>query len=261
MATLTTQTGRFAGVSQIFLYNWHFYVGAAIVDLVATLLLVFATSLPGLIRFVIFLAAIGSTFWALSSLVVSHFVYDRSPLYGFAWLTSVLRNSPKTWANIHAGLDQTTEKLLQLFPTPNHHILDIYDRSQMSEPSIGRARRHMRSHMRSLGAAQNTSPFALPLRDAECDAIFLIFAAHELRHRAARLQFFREIVRSAKPGGRIVLVEHLRDFNNFVAYGPGAMHFFSRREWLKVCSQAGLFCLSELSVTPFIRCMVFTRFS
>ena len=100
-----------------------------------------------------------------------------------------------------------------------------------------------------------------PLRDAEFETIFLIFVAHELRHRSARLRFFREVVRSLKPGGRVVLVEHLRDFNNFVAYGPGALHFFSRSEWLRVCSQAGLFSLAELSVTPFIRCLVFTKFS
>ncbi len=257
MATLTTQPGRFTGVSQILRYNWHFYVAAGILDLIATLLLVFATSLPGLIRFAIFLAAIGAGFWAVSSLLVSHFVYDRSPLYEFTWLTAVLRDNPKSWVNIHAGLDQTTDKLIQIFPTLNPRVLDIYDSSLMSEPSIARARRRTDGLMPSPSA----SPFALPLRDAEFETIFLIFVAHELRHRSARLRFFREVVRSLKPGGRVVLVEHLRDFNNFVAYGPGALHFFSRSEWLRVCSQAGLFSLAELSVTPFIRCLVFTKFS
>lgn len=256
MATITAQPGRFTGVTQIFIYNWPFYAGTVAIDLLATLLLVTLT-LPGAIRFAIFLLALGSTFWAFSSLLVSHYVYDRSALYELDWLTAVLRASPKSWVNIHAGLDQTSESLLRLFPVTNPHILDVYDRSQMSEPSIARARE------RSIGsfAAEKANPLSLPLGDGECDTVFLIFVAHELRHRSARLQFFREIARSLQPGGRVVLVEHLRDLSNFLVYGPGAFHFFSRHEWLTLGSRAGLFPLAERSVTPFVRCLVFTKFA
>jgi SAM-dependent methyltransferase len=255
MATITTQPGRFTGVTQIFIYNWPFYAGTVAIDLLVTLLLVTVT-LPGAIRFPIFLLALGSTFWAFSSLLVSHYVYDRSALHEFDWLTTVLRNSPKSWVNIHAGLDQTSEALLRLFPVADPRILDIYDRSQMSEPSIARARE------RSIGSltAETANPLSLPLGDSEYDTVFLIFVAHELRHRSARLRFFGEIKRSLQPGGRVVLVEHLRDLNNFLAHGPGAFHFFSRREWLTLGNQAGLFPLGERSVTPFIRCLVFKKF-
>ena len=255
MVTVTAQPGRFAGVGQIVSYNWHFYAGVAALDIVAIVLTV-TEILPGPILYVICVAAVISTFWAVASLLVSHFVYDRSALYQFTWLTPVIRATPKAWVNIHAGLDQTSEALLRIFPVSNPRILDIYDRSQMSEPSIARARRHP---FKSL-TAEKANPLSLPLRNSECDTVFLILAAHELRHRSARLQFFQEVARSLQPGGRVVLVEHLRDLNNFIAYGPAALHFFSRYEWLKVCNRAGLFPLSELSVTPFIRCLVFTKF-
>jgi SAM-dependent methyltransferase len=256
MATITAQPGRFTGVTQIFIDNWPFYAGTVGIDILATLLLA-TVSPPGPVSFAICLVATVSTFWALSSLVVSHLVYDRSALYEFTWLPTVVRSHPKSWVNIHAGLDQTSEALVRLFPVADPRILDIYDRSQMGKPSITR----VREHSVGLLKAERANPLSLPLGDSACDTVFLIFAAHELRHRSARLQLFREIKRSLQPGGRLVLIEHLRDFNNFLAFGPGAFHFFSRHEWLMLGNHAGLFPLGERSVTPFVRCLVFTKFA
>ncbi|HEX9111244.1 MAG TPA: class I SAM-dependent methyltransferase [Terriglobales bacterium] len=238
---------------QILLYNWHFYAAAVVLDLLAVLWMRFSP--PAGVRVVVCLAAAVATFWALSSLLVSHYVYDRSHLYQWNWLPSVLKEDPEDWANIHAGLDQSSESLIRLFPNARHRILDIFAPSEMSEPSIDRARRYTLPAV----AAEKANPLALPLEDCECDAIFLIFVAHELRRRPARLQFFHEICRALKPSGCIVLVEHLRDWKNFLAYGPGALHFFSRREWLAVGAQAGFNVTSERSVTPFVRCFVFIK--
>ncbi len=245
---------RFAGMWQILLYNWHFYVAAAILDLLVAAALS-RLSLPIWIRIIFILLAAVTTFWAVSSLAVSHYIYDRSQLYQWTWLLPLLANPPRNWANIHAGLDQSSEPLSRLFPGSARKILDIYQPSEMSEPSIERARRRVESAAESTPA----NPAALPLKDEECDAIFLIFVAHELRRPAARLQFFVEVSRSLKTGGTVVLVEHLRDWKNFIAYGPGAFHFFSEREWLGVSSAAGLHVALQSQVTPFIRCFVFVK--
>jgi SAM-dependent methyltransferase len=254
MHAADNQSGSFSGVWQIFLYNWHFYAAALVLDLIAAVFLV-RFSPPAAVRLAVMLGAAISSFWALSSLLVSHYIYDRSRLYQWNWLAAVVKRTPVSWANIHAGLDQTSEALIRLFPAAQHRILDVYVPSEMSEPSIARARRHTEK----AAVPEKADPRALPLKNCECDTIFLLFVGHELRRREARLQFFREVGRALKPGGCVVLVEHLRDWKNFLAYGPGALHFFSRREWLAVGSRAGFEVANELCITPFVGCFVLAK--
>jgi SAM-dependent methyltransferase len=243
----------FSGVWQIFLYNWHFYAATLALDLVAALLM--KSSFPTTVRLGVGVVAAVSTFWVLSSLLASHYIYDLSRLSEWHWLTEVLEKSPDSWLNIHAGLDQTSDSLMRLFPAARHRILDIYFPSEMSEPSIQRARRHAQPP----SAPETANPFILPLENCERDVVFVIFAAHELRRRESRLKFFRELRRILRPSGRIVLVEHLRDWKNFVVYGPGVFHFFSRRDWLLIGTQAGFNGAHEVSITPFVRCFVLTK--
>jgi ubiquinone/menaquinone biosynthesis C-methylase UbiE len=81
----------------------------------------------------------------------------------------------------------------------------------------------------------------------------VIFAAHELRSAKARESFFRELFRVLKPGGTVLLVEHLRDWKNFLAYGPGFLHFFSHREWTRLMAAASFQLTSESGITPWVR--------
>jgi SAM-dependent methyltransferase len=95
--------------------------------------------------------------------------------------------------------------------------------------------------------------------DEVFDTIFLLFMAHEFRHAEARLLFFREIARVLAPYGRVVIVEHLRDLANFLAFGPGFFHFQSRQTWLSTLHAAGLKIVCESKITPFIRVFEATR--
>jgi SAM-dependent methyltransferase len=253
MTEALQQVRRFRGVGQIFVFNWHFYAVTFVVDCAAMFLT--RSPMQSGLRFALCLIAVAATFWALASLLVSHYIYDRSPLYKWDWLAAVLKKAPENWVNIHAGLDETSASLIRLFPNARRRILDIFLASEMSEPSIERARRLAQNPI----APERASPFDLPLEDDESDAFFLILAAHELRDHASRVRLFGEIRRALRQGGCIVLVEHLRDWRNFLAFGPGFLHFFSRREWLSVAEQAGLRITTESNVTPFIGCFVFKK--
>jgi SAM-dependent methyltransferase len=254
MHSANGQFGSFRGVRQIFIYNWHFYAAALGINVGAAILLSLFSLTSG-IRLVLALIVFWTTFWTLSSLLVSHYVYDRSPLYRWNWLQALLSGGAGNWANIHAGLDESSERLMSMFPTARARILDIYVESEMGEPSIERAR--LRAH--PAAEVERATPSALPLADGECDTIFLIFVAHEVRSLDTRIQLFREASRGLKTGGRVVLVEHLRDWNNLLAFGPGALHFFSRRLWLEVGHEAKLKIVEEVKITRFVRCFVFAK--
>jgi SAM-dependent methyltransferase len=196
-----------------------------------------------------------AVFWSLGSILITFYVYDLSPLYEWRWLAGMLKSAPQAWVNFHAGLDETSEAIRTLFPASHGRTLDIYEAGNMTEHSIARARRSANGVLRN-----ETADFgALPIMDSECDAAFLVFSAHEIRDPAGRLRFFKELRRILKPSGRLVLVEHVRDVWNFVAYGPGFLHFYSRAEWTRLASDAGLSVEAERFLTPFVRCFVFAR--
>lgn len=240
--------GKYQGVRQIVRYNWPFYAVAGVALLAGTpLIFLFFSSL--IWRAVLLCAIALAGFWLCSSLLVSHYVYDRAPLYKWQWLARLLPARPTAWLNVHAGLDETTAALRRMFPATHSLTLDVYDPRQMSEPSIARARD-------GAAYAANTtvraSSSALPLAGGAFDCAFVVFAAHELRAAEARAKFFGELRRVLHAGGRVVIVEHLRDWANFAAYGPGFWHFLPADAWRGVAAQTGFVIERELKITPFV---------
>ena len=246
--------GQFDGVLQIVRYNWTFYVAAILASgLVVGLVLV--VHLPTAFAGLLILGAVAAVFWLALSLAVSHYVYDRSDLYRWQWIRERVASNPRHVVNIHAGLDETSLALQEAYPVAEVTILDIYDPAEMPEPSIARARREARYMLASVKADFRR----LPLQSTSTDLVTAIFVAHELRRPASKEAFFRELERVIKPGGSVLLVEHVRDAWNLLAFGPGAFHFFPRREWLRVAAATGFELSGEISRTVFVHALVFRR--
>ncbi|HKV29847.1 MAG TPA: methyltransferase domain-containing protein [Candidatus Dormibacteraeota bacterium] len=254
MTSARSSRGPFAGVLQIVRYNWNLYV-AAMVGAAVVIGFVVATHPPTVLAGLLILGAIAALFWLALSLAVSHYVYDRSDLYRWQWIQKRIAPNPGHVVNIHAGLDETSLALQEIYPAAEVTILDIYDPAEMPEPSIARARREPRAELASVKADFR----ALPLQAASADLVTVIFVAHELRQPASKEAFFRELARVIKPGGRVLLVEHLRDAWNLLAFGPGAFHFFPRSEWLRVSDATGFRLSEEISRTVFVRALVFVQ--
>ncbi len=243
------QRSSYEGVAKIIQFNSRFYIGSAL-GLTAAVLMLRLISMPMWLRAGVILGMVLMLFWTLSSILVSWYVYDHAGVMRLNWMGSMLHRPPQRWANIHAGLDESTVWLRRLLPGTDGVVVDIYDPRTMTEPSIARARQlYPATEPFQAGSADK-----LPLPDADRDAIFLLFSAHELRHPERRTQFLREAHRVLKPDGQIVLVEHLRDFPNFVAFGPGFLHFHAGRSWLGSIRAAGLRVVQQRGVTPFVRC-------
>jgi SAM-dependent methyltransferase len=246
--------GRFAGVVKIVRFNVQFYV-LSVAALAGMAVLLALRKLPPWLDGWVACGGVLVTFWTVSSLFVSWYVYDHAGVTRWHWLRSRFPAPLHRWANVHAGLDESTAALRQLFPGTDGSAIDIYDAGEMTEPSIARARR-----MHPSGEPFRQGRYdALPISDNECDAVFLLFAAHEVRDREHRTHLFRESARVLREGGHVVLVEHLRDWKNFVAFGPGFFHFHTRQSWLRSIRDAGLLVEEQGPVTPFVECIILRR--
>jgi len=248
---MTATRGPYQGVLQILRFNWRFYAGTLALAAGGLLALPYLP-VPPLLRVLLAAGFFAAIFWMCASLAVSHYVYDRYPLYDLTWIAHALSQTPRRWVNIHAGLDETSEILAALFPDAHGDIWDIYDPREMTEPSIEEARR-------SRPASRAADWRALPAADQTLDAAFLIFAAHELRRPESRSRFFQDLARVLRPGGEVVLVEHLRDWPNFLAFGPGFLHFFTASAWRQSAASAALEIRAEFSRTPFVHVFILRR--
>ncbi len=242
------------GVRQIVRFNWPFYAAAAAGVAVAPLT-VRVIPFGATVRLAADAVSAILGFWIVSSLAASWLVYDWSPLMRWTWIPSALGAPPRTWVNIHAGFDESTPALQALLKDSRGRVFDIFDPAEMTEPSIARARR-----LSSNPIAPERADFRrLPAADGSIDAALLLLAAHELRTEPARRDFFRELHRVLSPGGIVVVAEHLRDPANFLAFGPGFLHFHSRRTWTRVFARTDFAIAREFAMTPFVRVFVLRR--
>ena len=215
---------KFQGVLNILSFNRHFYsIGLSILTLIIISQIIFGWSTL-LLWIIISLFLYG----LIMPLLISAYVYDFSKYYDFDWLTHIkhLNKNSKTIININAGFDETSYILKGLFPKSLIKVFDFYNASQHTEPAIVRARKVSLEFPNTKQINSNH----IPLEDKSVDIVFLLSTAHEIRHNNEKIEFLKECKRICKANGKIITVEHLRDFPNFLAFSVGFTHFFSKND-------------------------------
>jgi len=231
------------GVINIIRFNWHFY--AASLGTCAALYFV-ASYLNTAVQFYAYAACILALMTILLSLLASFYIYDLSSLYQFDWLK--LPHSSSTIVNINAGFDETSALVKAKFPNAQLITLDFYDPTKHTEISIERARK---AYPPFPGTRQVPTS-DIQILPKSTDIVLVLLAAHEIRNSAERILFFKELAKILKPNGTIFLMEHLRDFPNFLVFNIGAFHFHSRASWRSDLKNAGLSVEKETKITPFV---------
>jgi hypothetical protein len=127
-------------------------------------------------------------------------------------------------------------------------VFDFYAPSTHTEISIERARKAYPVYP----GTQIISTMRVPLEANAADYIFLLLSAHEIRNPEEKIIFFKQLQQALCNDGSIIVVEHLRDIYNFIAYNFGFFHFFSRKSWKQVFNKADLTEHKEIKITPFI---------
>jgi ubiquinone/menaquinone biosynthesis C-methylase UbiE len=243
---METKRRKFQGVLNILSFNRHFYVfGLIVLAIIIASYLAFGWST--LLFWLIILAFV---YGLVMPLVVSAYVYDFSGYYDFDWLKNYqfIDAENNLILNINAGFDETSFIIKKHFPKSDLKVFDFYNAEQHTEPAIVRARKVSLVYPNTQQIVSN----AIPLKDNSVDLIFLLSAAHEIRSQAEKIQFLKECHRVCKPTANIIMIEHLRDFPNFVAFTVGFTHFFSKNTWKSAFDRAGFSTFTEQKFTPFM---------
>jgi SAM-dependent methyltransferase len=237
---------KFQGVLNILSFNRHFYVlGLGVLGILIAVYWFF--NWPPVVFWIIVLSFL---YGLIMPLIVSAYVYDFSGYYDLHWLQSEIKNNKeiKQILNINAGFDETSFIIKNIFPHSDLKVFDFYNAKQHTEPAIKRARKVSLVYP---GTRQIKSG-SIPMQDKTADIIFLLSAIHEIRSDEEKVQFLKECKRLCKPGAKVIMVEHLRDFPNFLAFTVGFTHFFSRATWKKAFQKAGFSTFEEIKFTPFM---------
>jgi hypothetical protein len=232
-------------------FNRHFF-GLALLASALGIALIALVENP-LVRTFFSLGVGLAVYFMVASVVASYFVYDASDLYKLKWWPArCLEKPPDDGIVVHAGFDPASQEIKAKFPQMRLRVLDFFDASKTTEASIQRAHR-----LNPPSAPEERIPAeAWPVQTASQDVVFALSAAHELRKVEERVAFFREAKRVLKKGGKVIVIEQLRDLFNFVCFGVAAYHFLGRRTWLQSFAGANLTVADEFTITPFMRAFV-----
>jgi SAM-dependent methyltransferase len=183
-------------------------------------------------------------------LLVSAYVYDFSGYYELHWMKKLIKDQEKVKmiVNINAGFDETSFIINSNFPQSELKAFDFYNAKQHTEPAIKRARKVSLVYPNT----QQVASSSIPLKDRTVDIVLLLSAVHEIRSHEEKVLFLKECHRLCTPGGKVIMVEHLRDFPNFLAFSVGFTHFFSRAVWKDAFERAGFASFRETKFTPFM---------
>ena len=191
---------------QIVRFNPWFYIAALLgLSLGVVLLGVWPPPVP---RPAVIVGLSFVTWWGLGSLLVSHWIYDRSDWTTGAWLSPLLGlDPPKRLLNVHCGFDETTVRLRGWRPDWEVTALDLFDPLLHTEKSLLRARALRPASPGTL----NGSLTCWPVEPGSFDAVCFLLTAHEFRRREDRVTLLREARRvlDDAPQACIVLAEHV----------------------------------------------------
>ena len=233
-----------SGVANIVRFNWPFYFFACAA--IAVLSVVFSLTTESWFLLLAILVSLP----VACSLIAALWIYDCSTLYQLPFIEFQPNSSGKTVISVTAGLDEVSSTLRERFPGAQLRLLDFYDDQKHGEPSIRRARCCYSLPPETEIIDTNK---ALPVACSSVSLIIGFLSLHEIRDENERVAFLQELAAALAPEGRLIVVEHVRDLPNALAFTLGVFHFHLRRSWLENFDSAGLTLTGETKITPLIR--------
>jgi len=138
-------------------------------------------------------------------------------------------------ADLHIGTYRHSHVLADLLPQAVIHSIDCWGAEGDSNEIAIRDVRDLEpppSHNPRI-RSHRARDYALPLRDASCDAVVFGFGTHEVPDDGPLDKLFEEARRVLKPGGKALMFEHGNDFHNVIIFGPVIGHVVTRERWME----------------------------
>lgn len=228
------------------------FVAGPAIGLVAVVASVTVVALPDVARIALGLAGLGAVVQTSVALFATWRVFGPDAPGRWEWIRSAASSS-RSWLNLTTGFDDSTGWLRITAPGAGTAI-DVFDPTRRHAAALGRAR----SSFPPPGPPVRIADLTDTIQPASVDIVFLLMSAHET-HGHDRAALFAAAHRALVAGGRVVVVEHLRDLANILAFGPGAWHFSGRGDWIASAAGAGLELLDERRLDPWVTGFVFGR--
>lgn len=229
---------RYYGTLSTLLYNWPTFGGMLFFSLAA---LAASMLLHRPWYWILLISGIGVLVLVVNILVASFVVYDWGRKHEYDRLIKLAGLSEANVViDITCGKLRGTRGLLSRLQQGYYFVIDIYDAEKMPDHALRRAREMEplleteRRIYRRRGKADS-----LPIPHNWANVVYCSFSLHELQNEADRQAIFSEFARILKPNGKLLIAEHGRDPLHWLAFGPGALSFFSPTTWGKHITEAG----------------------
>jgi ubiquinone/menaquinone biosynthesis C-methylase UbiE len=230
---------QYSGAISTLLHNWPVFAGALFFA-GATLSAAVWLSAPW--NWLFGLSGGAALAVSISILVASFIVYDWGARREYDRLAELGQvGEANVVIDVTCGKLRGTRGLLPHHKNGHYFLVDIFDPQKMKDPALRRARQMEPSLLTDRRIYRREAKLnRLPLPHQWADVVYCNFSLHEIESNADRDTLFAEFARILKPGGRLLIAEHSRDLLNLLAFGPGAMSFFSQNIWENHLQKAGL---------------------
>jgi hypothetical protein len=252
MRGLPADADRPVGPGDVISFNRLPFIAGPAIGLIAVAAAIVLGGLPGIVRLGLGVAGVGALSLTAAAVIVTWRVFGADAAARWDWVRSASARSTR-WLNLTTGFDDSTGRLQAIVDGVGRTI-DVFDLTRAPDAPLRRAR----EAFPPAGLTVPVAGLAAVVEPASAETVFLLMSAHET-HGHERHALFLAARQALGSGGRVVLVEHLRDLANIVAFGPGAWQFSRRDDWLRSASEAGLVLIDERRLDPWVSGFVFGR--
>ena len=252
MRDLPADADRPVGPGDVLSFNRLPFIAGPAIGVIGVAAAIVLGGLPGIVRIGLGMAGVGALSLTAAAVFVTWRVFGANSTARWDWVRSVSARSTR-WLNLTTGFDDSTGRLQAIVDGVGRTI-DVFDPTMAHDAPLRRAR----DAFPPAGLTVPVAALAAVVEPASAETVFLLMSAHET-HGHERHALFAAARHALGSGGRVVLVEHLRDRANILAFGPGAWHFSPRNDWLRSASDAGLVLLDEQRLDPWVSGFVFGR--